>query len=297
MANTASSPILCFGEVLWDLLPSGKVAGGAPMNVAMRLHRLGRKVKFVSRVGEDDMGTELMDYLKQEQLDVSLVQTDPQHPTGRVNVDVSDPTEVRYDIEAPAAWDFIAPNEANQSMAGQASLLVYGSLAARNEVSHACLLALIEQAPLRVFDVNLRPPHFSHALLDELLQHTDWLKLNHHELEMITDGYGETGDREARMRALAKRHQLSSICVTLGGDGAMMLQEGKLYQQAGFSVTVADTIGSGDSFLAAWIHQMMDEQSPQHCLKYACAIGALVASKAGATPPLDEKEVQAFMNA
>ncbi|RMG28348.1 MAG: carbohydrate kinase [Bacteroidetes bacterium] len=296
MHTSANKPVVSFGETLWDLLPTGKLAGGAPMNVAMSLHQLGEQVVFISAVGQDALGEELLAYIRTQGLDTSYIQRVGDYPTGRVHVDVSDPTEVRYDIEFPAAWDFIDLDEQNLQAAKDARLMVYGSLAARNENSRQTLLELLPHASRRVFDVNLRQPHYTPEHLDLLMKQAHWVKLNHHELRLITDWLGLGGDDEQRMRALQQQYGLEAVCVTLGADGAMMWQQGQLFRQKGFQVKVKDTIGSGDAFLAAWISQMLAQKSPQQCLRYACALGALVASHKGANPTISPQQIQTLIN-
>lgn len=289
--------LLSFGETLWDLLPEGKVPGGAPMNVAMHLHQRGANISFLSRVGNDALGEELLAYIHNQGLKADLMQRDEVYPTGRVNVDVSDPTEVKYDIELPAAWDFIDIKAEDLARMSNIDVVLYGSLAARNGVSRNSLLNLLSAANLKVFDVNLRPPFTHKAVIEPLMQAANWVKLNHHELELLSEWYGIKGNHMACTAKLGEKFGLDIICITLGADGAMMMKDGKFYRQSGFKVKVADTIGSGDSFLAAWLHQMLSGAEPQYALKYACALGALVATHHGANPKIKEEDIIAFMEA
>lgn len=285
--------ILCFGEALWDLPPGGMVPGGAPMNVALRLQRLGAPVKLLTRVGDDDLGRRLTTYMAEQGLDTDRVQVDAQHPTGRVLVDLSDPREARYDVEQPAAWDFIANDPAQVDP----DVLVFGSLAARSAGSRTTLLALLETARLRVFDVNLRPPFVERALIEKLLARADWIKLNEHELDRIADWSRIGGDRDRRMAGLAERYALGAVCVTLGGDGALLLHAGVHHRHLGYAVAVVDTIGCGDSFLACWLWEMLGGAEPGAALERACALGALVATRPGANPAIAESDIRALIEA
>ncbi len=286
----ASPPqILCFGEALWDTTPGGMVPGGAPLNVAVRLRRLGAPVSLLSRVGHDDLGRKLLDYLAGQGLDTSRIQIDERHPTGRVRVDLSDPHEARYEIERPAAWDFI---EFEPGAAGGAAGLVFGSLAVRNEVSRATLERLLDEVALRVFDVNLRPPFVDREYIEALLRRADWTKLNDHELDLIGEWNGLVGEREQRVRALADRYALDTVCVTLGGDGALLWHDGAFVRQRGFRVAVMDTIGCGDSFLACWLWSMLAGEESALALRRACALGALVATREGANPDIGEQQIR-----
>jgi fructokinase len=285
--------ILCFGEALWDVRGDGRTPGGAPMNVALRLASLGGTVRLATRVGRDEAGDSLLAYLRQAGLDTRAVQRDPQHPTGRVLVDLTNPLEARYKIEQPAAWDFIATDEAPQ-VPGSDLAVVYGSLAARSVTSRQTLLGLLDAAPLRVFDVNLRPPHVERSVIESLLQRANWAKLNQDELDVIAGWHGWAGNLDALLHQLAAHYRLDCVCVTLGAHGAAMLRDGRLHRQAGFRVPVLDTIGCGDSFLASWLLDLLQGSDPERALRRACALGALVAAEAGANPAVDAARVDAL---
>lgn len=156
----ATPQVLCFGEILWDLLPSGKVAGGAPMNVAFQLNQLGVPTGMVSRIGTDDLGREIFDFLKGKNVPIDWVQHDEEHPTSIVKVKLDAKGHPQYDIVQNVAWDFIAADEQVVQAVRNAKALVFGSLAARSETSKNTLLVLLEHAPFRVLDTNLREPFF-----------------------------------------------------------------------------------------------------------------------------------------
>lgn len=287
--------VLCYGEALWDLAPGGKTPGGAPTNVALHLARLGVDVRLLSRVGIDDLGRELLDYLTAEGLATDSIQIDQRHPTGRVLVDTSDPHAVRYEIVEPAAWDFIDVGDLPEYPAHAVTVVVFGSLATRNTVSRASLFRLLGQSGLKVFDVNLRPPFVDRAIIEQLLVHADWVKLNDEELELLGGWHGATGPPEHTLRALSRRYGLETVCLTLGSRGALMLYQDQVFRQAAFAVRVVDTIGCGDAFLAFWLSQMLGGRSPQEALTLACAVGALVATREGANPVIDESEIRALI--
>ncbi|MGE0441652.1 MAG: PfkB family carbohydrate kinase [Gemmatimonadales bacterium] len=244
---------------------------------------------LLSRVGADALGREVLDLLARARLDTTLIQVDPRHPTGTVTVDTTDPGRVRYDIVAPAAWDFIevppGPSPAS------AAVLVYGSLAARNEVSRRTLFHL-DAAALRVFDVNLRSPFTARDVIETLLARADWAKVNAEELAEIAGWNNGTDEIETAARSVAERYGLRAICVTLGAEGAGLLHEGRWYRQPGFRVPVIDTIGCGDSFLAGWLARMLMGDLPDEALLWGAAVGALVAARPGANPEFDLAEVE-----
>jgi fructokinase len=290
-------PILCFGEALWDLPSGRRIPGGAPMNVALRLARLGAPVTMLSRVGQDELGRELLDFLAAEGLCTAAVQVDPRHPTGRVFVDDSNPQAMRYEIAAPAAWDFIDAAAYAAGAAGRLDVLVFGSLATRSEVSRDSLLRLLDAAALKVFDVNLRPPFVDRATIERLLARSDWIKLNDQELDVVSGWLGLAGAEEDRLRGLARRYGCDTVCLTKGAAGAVLLHRGELHRQAGFDVRVVDTVGCGDSFLAALLAGLLAGAEPCQALRRACAMGALVATSAGATAPVAEDDLRALSGA
>ncbi len=292
MANTQ---IVCFGEILWDVLPTGKQPGGAPFNVAVHLQQLGVPAQLISRVGDDELGAELLDFVTAKGLSMGFVQRGQTHLTGVVKANVDDAHEVTYQIVFPVAWDYVQPDAALYALVAQAEMLVFGSLAARSPTTRATLYGLLEHARFRVFDVNLRPPHYTREVVEYLLGQADLVKLNHHELTEIMGWLGQDADPAAALPWLAARFNPQAVCVTLGADGALLWIGGQLHRAPGVPVTVRDTIGSGDSFLAALLKGWLAGQVPGEALRFACATGALVASHAGATPAISEADVRALM--
>lgn len=283
---------ICFGEVLWDVFPDRRVAGGAPMNVAIRLQSLGMTTAMISRVGMDAPGLELMHFMQERQVDTTLMQSDDRLPTGEVLVTLDSAGIPPFEIVEPSAWDRIGLTDATRTAVRHADIFIFGSLACRNDTVRRTLNGLLKLAPYRVFDVNIRPPFFDPSLFRELAPKADLVKLNHEELDIILKDYGEhTGDLEAGMRCLAQCTGAGILCVTLGGDGAALLAGGTFFRHPGYRVEVADTVGAGDSFLAGLVARLQDSADPAEALGFACALGALVASKPGATPDIAPGEV------
>lgn len=287
--------ILCFGEALWDMPPGQRMPGGAPMNVAARLARAGLHVHMLSRVGRDDLGDELIAYMAAQGLTTGYVQQDDRYPTGTVIVDSSDPEDVRYEITGPVAWDFIDAGPYIEDSGGSCDVVVFGSLAARNEVSRESILQLLKTATTRIFDVNIRPPFAGREILEALLGNSDWVKLNESELDEIVQWHDPAATGEAAMRALQQRYDLEAVCVTRGSDGAELLYQSRWYRQAAFDVAVVDTVGCGDAFLGSWLSGMLSGSLPRDALRRAAAVAAIVASSKGANPEITEADVQAMM--
>ena len=288
--------IVCFGETLWDVLPTGKQPGGAPFNVAVHLHQLGQSVELISRIGDDDLGKELIAFLHERGLHTNFVQQGHTHLTGVVKANVDDRNEVVYKIVQPVAWDYIQYDETLSELVSKADMFVFGSLAARTAATRETLYRLLQQARFKVFDVNMRPPHYTREVVQYLLEHSDLVKMNHHELAEILAWFGKSAD-ESAVEWLATRFNLQAVCVTLGADGAQLWTGGRLYRSPGFPVEVRDTIGSGDAFLAALLTCWNSGHSPEDCLRRACATGALVATHQGATPAISEADVAELLEA
>lgn len=287
-------PVVCFGEILWDFLPQGKLAGGAPVNVAYHLKQLGNNPAVITRIGVDDLGKELKELFERKNIETTFFQTDPVHPTGKVIADTKE-HEVVYDIVKPVAWDFIEWKGELSSLISNAGYFVFGSLITRNDQSKKTLFKGLEMAQTKVFDVNLRPPHYDKKILKELLQKADILKLNSGELHLISDWGNHFSNDEDRIKWLKENFNLKTIIVTKGNAGAVLYINDSFYYHKGYQVKVADTIGSGDSFLAAIISKLMDNVSPQEALDFANALGAFVASRQGGCPDYEMKEVFELM--
>lgn len=281
--------------MLWDMLPSGKQPGGAPMNVAIHLKNFGMNPAFISRVGDDDLGVELMEYLTNQEFNTDYIQTGITHLTGIVKVNLTDKTEVTYKIVQPVAWDYIQTTPENIQLVKDSDVFVFGTLSVRSEQSRNALFELLNEAKLKVFDVNIRPPHLDRATTEFLLQQADIVKVNEQELNTVCGWFGIQPEVETQMKFLYERFHLKLVCVTLGADGAVVLSGNGFHRQGGYVVEVQDTIGSGDSFLAMFLKEYISGSSIPQALQKACAVGALVASYSGATPKISEAELDQFI--
>lgn len=288
--------VVCFGEVLFDCFPNEKKIGGAPLNVALRMHALGLHCQMISSVGLDSDGETLKTFLEQEGLSTELIQSSKHYSTGTVVVSLNEKGNASYEISQPVAWDYIAINSENKQAVEASDLFVFGSLIARQNPSKQTLLELLQLAPFSVFDINLRPPFFDWNTLLDLLAQSDFIKCNEEELNILLNHFQiDENNLEDQLRALLKTFKGKGICVTLGAEGAALIWNNLCYQQKGFPTKVADTVGAGDSFLATLLHGLLTHEKPQKSLKYACAMGALVASKQGANPKISNQELLNFI--
>lgn len=288
---------VCFGEVLIDIFPSGERIGGAPLNVASRLSSMGVQTDMISKVGNDPNGVKILEYLEDQNVGISNIRKDEDFPTGLVEVSLSQKGSATYEIKFPAAWDNIQLTDAMEEAVRKSDAFIFGSLICRDEVSRKTLYKLIPKARYRVLDFNLRPPHYDREILEELIQHAEFIKLNDDELFELAKMMGSRyNSLEQNLLFLAVQSNAKSICVTKGSHGAVLLHQKKLYYNSGYKIRVKDTVGAGDSFLGTLIAKLLQEEEPQPALDIACAVGALVAAEDGANPEITSQKIKAFID-
>jgi fructokinase len=230
-----SKKVVCFGEVLWDILPTQKVAGWAPMNVAIRLESLGISTQIISKIGKDAPGEELLATIQSKNVGVSLVQQDEHISTGEVLVKLDENGIATYDIVYPSAWDKIEISEQNIQAVKKSDVFVFGSLASRDEVSRNTLFCLLELARYKVFDVNIRKPYFDISLLERLMIKADFIKFNDVKLNEIAFMLGSNiKDMTENIRFISEKTNTNSISVTLGKDGAVLFIDNQFYINNGY---------------------------------------------------------------
>jgi fructokinase len=295
MPAATNKPIICFGEILWDILPEQEVPGGAPMNVAYHLNQLGHATALFTKVGIDERGKALLKILHEKKIDTGFIQVDYQLPTGIVHANRNQYGEMTYKIVSPAAWDHIEFDPDMETVTKEAPYFVFGSLINRHKDSKATLMQLLEIAPVKVFDINLRYPFYKKNMLSDLLKKSDIVKLNIHEVELVTGWFGKFKTTEDRMQFLQDQFNIPVVIVTKGELGASLNYHGTWFKKAGYRVTIADAIGSGDAFLAAFLSEIALNKTPDSALQYASALGALVASHVGGWPTYQLEEIDALM--
>ncbi|RKS99736.1 carbohydrate kinase family protein [Flavobacterium sp. 123] len=296
MEKKYSLSAVCFGEVLWDIFPTHKKIGGAPLNVSLRMNSIGVNTTMISRIGDDDNGKDILSFLNDQAVATDLIQITGEYKTGAVQVMINEKGNASYDILYPSAWDKIIETEMMDKAVAEADAFVFGSLACRDEVTRATLNKLLEKANYKIFDVNLRAPYYTIDVLNELMLKADFIKLNDEELREISRELGSTYNSfEQNIKFLAEKTNTKQVCVTKGEFGAVLYSNDKFYYNSGYFIKVVDTVGAGDSFLASLIVKLLRGKSPQKALNYACAIGALVAGHEGANPQISEKVIRDYM--
>lgn len=288
---------ICFGEVLFDNFPTHSKIGGAPLNVSLRLQSYGVDVSVISCVGNDKEGTKIIKYLKDSGISVDCVKTNNYYETGQVNVVLNDKGIASYDIKYPVAWDKIEHKIYYDNKVSESDFLVFGSLACRDKTSLATLMQLLKKAKYKVFDVNLRSPHYTKELLINLLNESNFVKFNDDELFEVA-GYMDSkyNSLEQTIEFIAKETNTETICVTKGAYGAVLFHKGNYFYNSGYRIKVLDTVGSGDSFLASVLFKIFEGEDPQTAIDFGCAIGAMVAKSEGANPIITRQKIARFMN-
>lgn len=286
--------MLCFGEMLIDELPTGHRPGGGPFIAAAHLAALGTPAAIVSALGQDLKAEVLRGVAEEQGVDTNVLQTSYLE-TGRVVVTVDAAGEPDYDIIAPVAWDLVRWPAAGEryadgavnllpAYAKNAPAILYWMLGARSEISRASLEEVLAKAApdcLKVADLGFRQNFHSANLLDTLLRHANVAKLNTSEFARVCLAL----EVEHDPRVLAKAYGLDTLIVTQGPAGAYSLRDGLRSEAPGIPVAeVVDTVGCGDSFLAAYVHARLNGESEQACLEAGCRRGAYTAGLAGGLP-------------
>ena len=291
------SKIVCFGEVLWDVFPTHKKIGGAPLNVALRLQSFQNEVALISCLGDDKLGNELLLELQNHRISSLYIQKIKAYKTSTVAISLDKNGSASYFINHPCAWDNIQVNDKLNTLVKSSEAFIFGSLIARSNTSRNTLLKLLTFSKLSVFDVNLRPPHYDINSIQVLMNAANFIKFNDDELKEISMSLGyQSASIEQTILFIAKKTNTTSIAVTLGSKGAILFYEERFFYCKGYQVEVADTVGSGDSFLATLIDVLLKGKDAQLAIDKACAVGALVAKNKGANPLISDTEINAIMN-
>ncbi|MBL1222959.1 carbohydrate kinase [Chryseobacterium sp. L7] len=288
---------VCFGEVLWDIFPGEqRRIGGAPFNVAYHLFKMGLDVEMISSVGDDDLGRELLNKIKNWQISTDHIQITEEYPTSTVIASVDENNDAHYEIVENVAWDFIETTQENQKVLSTADALIFGTLAARNEKSKNTLFQLLEISSYNVFDINLREPYYDIRIINELLHKTQLAKFNKAELRMVLDFLKkEYKDEKDSIRFLQDKFNIREIIVSKGSKGALYAHEDHFYLYPTIPVEVKDTVGSGDSFLAGFLSKRLQKESSAHeIMAQAVSLGAFITSQEGACPEYTLEEFLGF---
>jgi fructokinase len=294
-----SNVIVAFGEVLWDLLPSGRFLGGAPFNFIYRVASIGDRGTMISRLGEDDLGREAFSIVQRLGMDTRCIQWDRRRPTGTVPITFAKDGTADITILPDVAYDYIEPTPEAREAVSRADCLCFGTLIQRRETSRQTLQELLDafHGKIRLLDLNLRRDCWTPASVRSSISRADVLKLNDAEAATVAGLYGLGG---LPMRALAEglmaKTGLSHVVITLGENGAIAAGRGagSIYDPA-YEVKLVDALGSGDAFAAGFIHGLLEGWPLPRSVRLGNALGACVAEQHGATEPLAMADAERMM--
>ncbi|GIX45486.1 MAG: 2-dehydro-3-deoxygluconokinase [Candidatus Sumerlaea sp.] len=291
--------VLGIGEVLWDVFGAEKRLGGAPFNFTYHCHALGAQAAIVSRVGDDADGAELIEAVAALGVNTHLIQKDPDHHTGRVEVTVGPDGIPSYRCIENVAWDYIEVTPEAEAAAAEADIVGFGTLAQRNEVSWRTihtLLAKTKHGTLRVCDVNLRHQYYSPEFLTESLIQSEIVKVNEDEFARLQAIFELPCDEDAAAHKIVEEFDLTALVLTLGSKGARAWSETERAEVPGLLIRVRDTVGSGDAFIATFAMEVARGSSLATALYWANVAGAYVATQHGATPPMSWDILRNFVH-
>ena len=282
--------VCAFGEILWDMLPEGKKLGGAPANFAYHCNALGQKVRLVSAVGFDELGTEIIETFASQGLKTTFIGYNASCPTGVVDVGVSENGSPSYTIRENAAWDYIELLPGVQPWSGNIDVIYFGSLAMRDEYNRHTLQRLFALAPpkaLRVLDLNLRAPFCQPEVLKFVFPLANVLKLNDEELERVVRFLAiKRKTVESRIAALQEKFGYKLLIVTCGAEGSYLADGDKCCYAPAQKVKIKDTVGAGDAYIASAVINFLDGKTLKEIGEEASRLAGYVCTQSGGTPAI-----------
>ena len=287
--------IVGLGEILWDVFPERKILGGAPANFAYHISQFGFNGYAVSAIGKDPLGKEILDSLKQKGLNHLIESTD--FPTGEVKVSVDNWGVPQYKICEGVAWDNIPFTPTLANLAKETQVVCFGSLAQRNEVSRTTIHAFLDAMPkdsLKIFDINLRLHYYTKEVIEFSLEKAHILKINDEEVVKIAQLFGWEGTEKEICKQLLSKYQLDILILTKGTEGSWVLTPKEESFLPTPKITIADTVGAGDSFTAAFIASHLHGRCLVASHQLAVEVSAYVCQQHGAMPRLADAHLELF---
>lgn len=284
--------VVGIGEALWDVLPDGKKIGGAPANFAYHVSQFGLPGIAVSAVGHDRLGEELTGKFAERGLRTDMPEVD--YPTGTVLVEVDEMGVPSYDIKQNVAWDNIPFTPELEKLAKRTRAVSFGSLAQRNVVSRETIHKFLDTMPddkntLKIFDINLRQGFYTPELIEKSMEKCNVLKINDEELVLVSRLFGYPGiDLKDKCWILLGKYNLKMLILTCGVNGSYVFTPGHISFVETPKVEVADTVGAGDSFTAAFTAGLLNGLPVEEAHRQAVAVSAYVCTQHGAMPVLPD---------
>lgn len=290
--RTRRNYVVGIGEALWDILPEGKKLGGAPANFAYHVSQFGLQSRVVNSIGDDKLGNEILENFQDKDLQ-TLIEKVP-YPTGTVQVQLDTEGVPCYEIKENVAWDNIPFTDELKQLAKKTCAVCYGSLAQRNVVSRETINAFLDAMPngkgqYKVFDINLRQGFYTREILCSSMERCNILKINDEELVTVSRMFGYPGiDLQDKCWILLAKYNLEMLILTCGVNGSYVFTPGNVSFVETPKVQVADTVGAGDSFTAAFISAVLKGKTVTEAHQLAVNVSAHVCTQNGAMPELPE---------
>ncbi len=290
--RTKRNYVVGIGEALWDVLPEGKKLGGAPANFAYHVSQFGLQSRVVSAIGEDKLGNEILDNFQGKGLHTLIEKVE--YPTGTVQVQLDNEGVPCYDIKENVAWDNIPFTDKLKQLAQKTCAVCYGSLAQRNVISRETINAFLDAMPegkgqYKIFDINLRQGFYTKEIICNSMQRCNILKINDEELVTVSRMFGYPGiDLQDKCWILLAKYKLEMLILTCGVNGSYVFTPGSVSFVETPKVEVADTVGAGDSFTAAFVSAILKGKPVNEAHQLAVNVSAYVCTQNGAMPELPE---------
>jgi fructokinase len=295
---------LTFGEALFDIIKGSAHLGGAPLNLAAHLAKLGAKPAVITAVGKDELGKILLARAEAMGIDTSYILIDEKRPTGTVTVKLEAGGIPIFTINEGVAWDTITPDEKELRALSEEEwdVFCFGTLAQRTEENRKTLERLFSEVKAKQFfyDINLRTGYYKKEWIRSSLEHTTILKMNEEEAETISCLFSGTASTckplfsyETFCRQVCEKYpEISVICITKGPRGAAIYHKGIYEEVETIPVRVEDTVGAGDAFSAGFLYTYLSGYGVSKAASVACILGTYVASKPGSVPEYSKELIE-----
>ncbi len=291
---------MAFGEIVWDILPGGRVLGGTPLNMAFRCNSFGEESVLLSRLGYDNSGNDVLDELEKLGISDKNIQIDDEFPTGTINITFDEKNESHYEVVQDVAFDHIEFSAEALKLARNTDCLFYGLLPQRFGISKNTLRELLKESPdsIHFFDLKLFEHFFNKKVVENLLFSSNIVRIKEKEIAFLEKELelNRSENLEIFGASLAEKYKLDMVLITRGASGVFAFHKTKgVFYDAGYEIEMVDNIGSGVAFLAAFLHYYLNGKTVQESLNFGNAAGALNTTKRGATEFFDKNAVLAFM--
>ena len=253
--------VRAIGEILWDVYPEGKRLGGAPFNFIYHVWKISGAGNFISSVGNDKYGNEILSYLNSKKFPADYIIIDKDHPTGTVTVKLLEDKTPKFTISAECSYDYILLDQKSSELINnKTDMLYFGTLSQRSGTSRKTIQSLFGKDLKYFCDLNLRHDFFSNEMIEKALKVCDVIKINIDELDKIKNLFSLNPDDKKAIEQLNKNYKIDLVCVTYGGDGALLYSDNEFSQHNAETKNIVDTVGAGDAFAAVlclgYLHKM-----------------------------------------